>query len=1028
MLSAPLSSPASQVSTSGPRRLVPRTPIGHPSGIAARSRRSPPLRALLGLAGVVVAFSLYRVMIVPILEPPLPRPLVHLHGAAADPTTNATSQFQHLLIPLFSGTSWERTDAKLIKTDEALLLFQRYEVLEGGQLKLSPCTLVLNPEPSGPAAATRGKEPTNSRTLVLKAPEGAEVQFDSPVSVGQGQLGKLKGGRLLGEIVIQDAERMAGGLEGIEITTRNVQLNPKQLWTLHDVNFRIGKSYGSGSDLTIHLLPKAVENRSAASPLNASFSGVRSIELLHLAQLQMDIPAKSNPAQSNNEAPPGQGGSEAVRLDVRCQGPLQVDMVRRQATLEEQVSVHRLYPRGESDQLNCELLTLHFATAKQGKLTSESGPATSARPASTLNPPVPTKVGNFQLTRFVAVGQPVTIWSRQHQTHVRGEMLDYDLITGTLRLQSNGSGSFRVRPQDGEAQGLSASWTEGLEVQPKDGQQWVSLRGDAQLEMPGTGVIRGDKIEAWLVPGPASGERSSAAKSTPNLQPRRLTADGAVEFQSPQLTGQTQHLDIELLGDTSLVRSPSRTGMSGETHTTPPSGISPAVMSDGPARPPSGPGQPAAAELASYDLRGDSIRAVLRPLADQMQIERAMVTGDARLLQRAGSSQQPPIHLSGELFQLDQMTSTQGRVLIAGQPAHVDAQGMQLEGARIRLDRDRNLLWIDGEGQAVFPIKSLSPSSAPSAAIPTTVHWLERMQFDGSTIRCLGGVEAHNELSRLRCPTLEAHLDRTVNMAAERSTHSSSAPPKISRLVAGGQVDIVNRTKDDVGVASQDQLRVQDLSLDQLSGKIQATGPGRILSVRKGTPRQLSTSGQPSAAPSATPGAGLSYLEVEFQQGLSGNMDQRILTVRDTVRAAYGPVARWDERISLQEAPGENVILLNCDEMTVMGSGAGSSLPGLPKSPARTQIDLEARGHAFVEGHLFTATADRVSYSQSKDQLVLDGEGRNEVELTHQARLGAPRSTQRAGKLMFAPQRNAVQIGDATQTQIDLGGQRFSPR
>ena len=80
---------------------------------------------------------------------------------------------------------------------------------------------------------------------MLDAPGGAELQFNRDLDVTQGKFGELQGGKLPGDIRIFRPESKPGANDGVELTTRNVQLDMQRIWTPHEVNFRYGGSYGS---------------------------------------------------------------------------------------------------------------------------------------------------------------------------------------------------------------------------------------------------------------------------------------------------------------------------------------------------------------------------------------------------------------------------------------------------------------------------------------------------------------------------------------------------------------------------------------------------------------------------------------------------------------------------------------------------------------------------------------------------------------------------------------------------------------
>ena len=104
--------------------------------------------------------------------------------------------------------------------------------------------------------------------IILQAPEGAELEFDSRLDLTRFKIGRLIGGRLRGKVNIFRHASTPGGRDALEVVTSNVQLDQQRIQTPHPVRFRFGQSYGSGQDLiisflTIRLRKKFVKARSS---------------------------------------------------------------------------------------------------------------------------------------------------------------------------------------------------------------------------------------------------------------------------------------------------------------------------------------------------------------------------------------------------------------------------------------------------------------------------------------------------------------------------------------------------------------------------------------------------------------------------------------------------------------------------------------------------------------------------------------------------------------------------------------------
>jgi hypothetical protein len=140
---------------------------------------------------------------------------------------------------------------------------------------------------------------------------------------------------------------------------------------------------------------------------------------------------------------------------------------------------------------------------------------------------------------------------------------------------------------------------------------------------------------------------------------------------------------------------------------------------------------------------------------------------------------------------------------------------------------------------------------------------------------------------------------------------------------------------------------------------------------------------------------------------MSGNLHRREVTFHGVDRSVYGPVADWDKEINANVLAnlGPNDVTMRSERLTIVQ---------LPTSSTENEgIELIASGNGEVHGRLFTAWADQISYTTSKDLLVLRGNGRNAAQLTHQQHIGGRRQTAAAGVIKYWPKRRALEVDDA---------------
>ena len=80
--------------------------------------------------------------------------------------------------------------------------------------------------------------------------------------------------------------------------------------------------------------------------------------------------------------------------------------------------------------------------------------------------------------------------------------------------------------------------------------------------------------------------------------------------------------------------------------------------------------------------------------------------------------------------------------------------------------------------------------------------------------------------------------------------------------------------------------------------------------------------------------------------------------------------------------------------------------------PAELSIELEASENVIAENSTYTARGNRVTYSEAKDWLILEGNGYGPAELTFEEYVGASARSFSARKIHFRPKTKEVKIDD----------------
>ncbi|MCG8584600.1 MAG: hypothetical protein MI757_07810, partial [Pirellulales bacterium] len=327
-----------------------------------------PLIRSLGAAAIVwTAYVAYSMVAVPLIEPEAaPKPIDQETARPSDGTPRVNWN-RNLLSQLFDEGSWPLEHPKMVETDQAILLFKDYKNQADGTVSLWPCAMIFFRDGKEHAEAA-------SQAVVLDAPDGATLRFDKPFDLGRSSVGRLEAGRLLGEINIYSRQD-PGPADDLMITTRDVQLAPDRIWTPHVVNFRMGASYGSGTELRIHLMPQQDDAPRRHGP---SVGGIRSVELAHEVKVHLDLGRRNLMPATGADEPSASGAEPSTAnrsrpIEVTCKGPFQFDVVDQVATFNEQVNVLQIHEHGQSDKLLGDELSLHFARRDDGEKPARPG-------------------------------------------------------------------------------------------------------------------------------------------------------------------------------------------------------------------------------------------------------------------------------------------------------------------------------------------------------------------------------------------------------------------------------------------------------------------------------------------------------------------------------------------------------------------------------------------------------------------------------------------------------------------------------
>jgi lipopolysaccharide export system protein LptA len=1006
-------------------------------------------------AVVLVAYMTYALVVVPWIEPSAGRMSESAGGGDSSASSAPIiSEYHELLARCFGPDSWVLQHPKMLESDHGILLIKDYDRIRPEAIELAPFAMILFP-----SAAVRTDKTRAGEAILLEAPRAVLV-FDRPLDLGRGRIGQLKTGQLNGPVVIHSDQKLPGPDDDLRITTRNVELREDRIFTPEPVEFRLGPNFGKGRELVMRLLPS--EEGRATGRKGPNVGGLHYVELVREVQMQFEL-AGEGLLPRRDSARPGRKAVEASAVGgtsvmatkpagppvrITSQGPFRYDVQTQEATFRHQVVVQRVNPDGRPDQMTCDLFGMAFEP--RGDRRDKSAGSLAAAPAGS-----PPRMPALQPRRLRATGNPIIVHSPSTGAAARCQRLEYDLKTRRVTLDDADRVMLDYRdshaeaphlsyqPSDGQTLGLveavgpgelrtnldgdpqrpfRAQWTREFRVRPHEDRQLVSVLGQAALSYAGMGTLSADEIWLWLheqgaaratpangvgsaSPSADSGRAAQSDSMLEKFQPDRMVAINNVVIDSPQLTGRPGRFEVWF----QPVAAASIDNLQAGEHRDGPEEVAAAPVGQIPVLPASGPQSPRTQPSQQrFDMAGELLRVNVHRSGPALAVSDVTISGQARFSESVTAKpDEKPLVLVADDIHVRGADTPRTVADLVGRPARVEARGLTLLGAKIQFDRAANKLSINGPGETIMAADRDLQGRPRKSSQPINIAWQERMEFDGRAIQYRGQVVARTAQQQLNTAEMDIHIDPPILFA---QPPRNSQRVDLSKIACRGGVLLENRAVGEAGdVAALEWMKTNDLTVDQKTGDISAQGPGWLKTVRRGSTAPLGGSPKSPPAPTKPKSEGLVYFFLEFQRGATGHVHRREIAFADRVRGIYGPVKSWEEELKGNDPRqlGEGAMLLTCDQVKVAQLDVDRGRPG------RAPIELEALGNTVVEAAMYTARAERMTYTEAKDLLVLEGTGRTDAVLTRQTQPGAAPGKFAARKILYWRSTQHVDIDDA---------------
>ncbi|RCS40703.1 hypothetical protein DTL42_25385 [Bremerella cremea] len=1005
--------------------------------------------------GVMIAITaIYQATVVPWMEPTIREDLTKATLVSDD----FLDQEKQKLTQFFPANSWQLGRTKVLKSNNIMLLMKDFRDVGNNRLELKPLTIIAFDSED---EKTRWDKPV----VVLNA-DSALLQF-SELNIAFAKFGDLVGGQLQDNVTIT-RKSLDGNHEPLDIITSDVLLATDRIETKKDVQFLMGKHQGSGR----HLIAQFEEGPKQAKSRGPNISGLSVLELVHVDRILLSTEGRG--LLGDAAAIPGQRQSPgkmyaSAPVEISCSGPFVFDGTHRVATFRDQVNVRRLVAAGVTDLLEADLLEVYFQK-EDAAASSEGQPPEATSDKEGMR--------KLKMQRLVAIGNPFNLTATSVSATARGRQLIYDMIQKRIevvgnplavltkdqyrvespslqyelgetpshlgRVWSAGPGVFTGHMNQANPQETSRlSWQKEFRIEKQNGEYAVAVDQGASVSMDGKGQVDGDQLFVYLQDVTPPGSKKQ------KLVPHRMHGIGHIAIDTPQLLGRTNEIKAwfqfdepqptiqQPLGPQASTRpEPGRLpttaqacaanptgGLSNGPMATPVSsaqGAPSASVGNSPivAAPPAPPRRPVGGQVpppqqaeeedpTRFRLSGDAIELVVRFDGKKSHLDSATVKGQVQLSEMPKGEQViDPFMVRGNVVYLLNASNNNAEIHVTGQPAVVSGRGLQLFSGQLRVNQRQGRVWTEGPGELIFPLDR--DFQGRPLAVPEyfNVQWQGNLEAQHDQISFNRAVTIKGRQSQLTTAKLTITLNRPINLTNSGTNKGLSA----KFVECSGGVQLYNRNVEEGVLKSVDQFEGKTLAINQVSGDIHAQGPGVAKSVMVGD-FSSQMPGQQAAAQQPKVEKGLTYVRVEFVSHVSGNMHRKEVTFHKVDQAIYGPVLQWDEEIDHKNLAAMNpdAVSLRCDQLTIVQHPANSEMKG---------AEILALGNSEVQGKMFSAWADRISYATSKHMLTMSGNGRNTVQLTFQQKIGGTRSTAAAGKIQYWTKTREFELFDGKEIGV----------
>jgi hypothetical protein len=981
----------------------------------------------IAFALTVMIYQAYVLLAVPFIEPPHTNVIRNITSPDA-PEYAPVHKYRELLAAYFPANHWTLAEPpKSFDNGQALIVLDDYKPEDDGEVRVNKCAVLFFPTERVP-----GEEPPRD-AVILEAPHGAVIQLDEGFKAGLTGIGRLQWARLLGDITVRSDMQQPGKADDLLLKTRDLYMNSDLIRTDADVDMRLGEHWGKGRVLEIRLVAIERGKRSAGPDIG----GIDTLEIVQNVEAHLAV---ESAGLLSNEADrkPNKIKGEMPPVNVKCDGRFKFDFTANMASFVERVKLRQEYTNGARNTLTCDALNLYLAGDDEtiSPIVDDPAKATSVagrtRTVSTLHAgtieahgtelnPVNLRsdthaaTAKCSLMRIELAPQRVT-FSGQDEialtyqgNEIHAPMVQYqappkDSNQRIGTLLAAGNGWLKALSTAGKTQQpFELRWTEGMDLRRVNERPVLSVRGRPRLTMAG-GRLWANELQLDLRERAANG--SEDALLPEDIVPERMLAIGQVDIQSSELSGKVNQLAIDI----AYLPGEAAANAAGAA------GNNSSLLTGG-----GGSGR-------AYNINGETLAVEVAVRGGRTAVRSLDVRGDLQFQETSlqGGVAQPMVVRGHELI-VRKADTPAAEISLKGQPATITAQGMSIKAVELRLNRGTSGALINSPGQLQLPVTRDLAGNLLAQPEILDITWQGGMNLENTAITFQGNVEARTSGGELHTNRLVAVLSQPIQF--DGSTQRDQTQLAQIECWEGVAAQFIQR--DEMGITSVNKMNLKSILANQITGKIDGVGPGRLESVHLSTStKSLIPQGGPDVVPNtnftqvntAQPSQNLRYLRIDFNRGVVGNLLQGKVGVVGNVHAVYGPVDAWEQTLALipQGTPSPQNIYIESEELEV----AKSPNARLNPQTRLAAVELTAQGNVVIEGSAgkegtFIARAHKAKYDQEKSRFMLEGNGVRPAELSREKFPGGPLDTQSFNSLTYFPETDEWQATGVGRGQIN---------